>query len=157
MQGLAVLDAQVYTTRSGHALDHFLLATPQENSDDIEEILAQLNHDLRSVLSTHQPLPAPRSTRLPRQARHFAFAPQCHITPDEKGGGYLLELQAVDQPSLLYRVAQVFSSHRVTVHTARITTLGGRAEDFFILSGDALNNPKQQLLLETDLLSAVAV
>lgn len=156
-QGLAVLDAQVYTTRSGQALDHFLLATPSEDSEDMAPILAQLDHDLRSALSARKPLPAARSTRLPRQARHFAFAPQCHVTPDEKGGAYLLELQAVDQPSLLYRVAQVFATHRVTVHTARITTLGGRAEDFFILSGDALNSQKQQLLLEADLLAAVAV
>ncbi len=156
-QGLAVLDAQVYTTRTGRALDHFVLAMPESSEDDAQTILTLLERTLKHSLSTQPALPTPRSARLPRQARHFAFAPQCHISPDEKGTNYLLEIQAVDQPSLLYRIAQVFAAQRVAVHTARITTLGGRAEDFFLISGDALNSQKQQLVLETALLAAVRV
>jgi [protein-PII] uridylyltransferase len=157
----------VYTTRNGQALDHFVLAAPEHpRSDDAvpsdnaipsESILDRLAQALTDSLTCAPALPTPRSARLPRQARHFAFAPQCHIAPDEKGGSYLLEIQAVDQPSLLYRIAKVFSEHRLTVHTARITTLGGRAEDFFIVSGEALNHAKQQISLETALLAAVAV
>jgi [protein-PII] uridylyltransferase len=162
-QGLAVLDAQVYTTRTGQALDHFLLAMPEQDPSDEPnpglalQVLQRLEHHLKQSLSTQPPLPAPRSARLPRQARHFAFAPQCHLSPDEKGSNYLLEIQAVDQPSLLYRVAKVFSEHHIAVHTARITTLGGRAEDFFLISGEALNSAKQQLALETALISELQV
>jgi [protein-PII] uridylyltransferase len=163
VQGLAVLDAQVYTTRTGQALDHFLLAMPEQdpgeesNSALALQVLQRLEHHLKQSLSTQPPLPAPRSARLPRQARHFAFAPQCHLSLDEKGSNYLLEIQAVDQPSLLYRVAKVFSEHHIAVHTARITTLGGRAEDFFLISGEALNSTKQQLALETALISVLQV
>jgi [protein-PII] uridylyltransferase len=153
--GLAVLDAQVYTTRNGQALDHFLLAAPID-SDGVD-VLAVLERTLKSSLTQTPALPTPRSARLPRQARHFAFAPKCHISPDEKGTNFLLEIQAVDQPSLLYRIAQVFAAQRVAVHTARITTLGGRAEDFFLISGEPLSNAKQQLALETALLVAVQV
>jgi [protein-PII] uridylyltransferase len=160
-QSLAVLDAQVYTTRTGQALDHFVLAVPEHDIDDepnlASQILQRLENQLKISLSTQSPLPTPRSARLPRQARHFAFAPQCHITPDEKGSNYLLEIQAVDQPSLLYRIAKVFSEHHIAVHTARITTLGGRVEDFFLISGEALHNPKHQLQLETALISALHV
>jgi [protein-PII] uridylyltransferase len=158
---LAVLDAQVYTTRNGQALDHFVLAAPDAGQTQdmlgASEVLTVLERTLKHSL-THTPaLPTPRSARLPRQARHFAFAPQCHITPDEKGTNFLLEIQAVDQPSLLYRIAQVFAAQRVAVHTARITTLGGRAEDFFLISGEPLGHDKQQLALETALLAAVQV
>ncbi len=160
-QSLAVLDAQVYTTRTGQALDHFVLAVPEHDIDDepnlASQILQRLENQLKISLSTQSPLPTPRSARLPRQARHFAFAPQCRITPDEKGSNYLLEIQAVDQPSLLYRIAKVFSEHHIAVHTARITTLGGRAEDFFLISGEVLNSAKQQLALETALISALQV
>jgi [protein-PII] uridylyltransferase len=160
-QSLAVLDAQVYTTCTGQALDHFVLAVPEHDIDDgpnlASQILQCLENQLKISLSTQSPLPTPRSARLPRQARHFAFAPQCHITPDEKGSNYLLEIQAVDQPSLLYRIAKVFSEHHIAVHTARITTLGGRAEDFFLISGEVLNSAKQQLALETALITALQV
>jgi [protein-PII] uridylyltransferase len=155
--GLAVLDAQVYTTRNGQALDHFVLAAQGLNETDSIDALAVLERSLKHSLTQTPTLPTPRSARLPRQARHFAFAPQCHITPDEKGTNFLLEIQAVDQPSLLYRIAQVFAAQRVAVHTARITTLGGRAEDFFLISGEVLANAKQQLALETALLAAVQI
>jgi [protein-PII] uridylyltransferase len=155
--GLAVLDAQVYTTRNGQALDHFVLAAPNDTDSDGIELLTMLERTLKHSLTQTPTLPPPRSARLARQARHFAFAPQCHITPDEKGANYLLEIQAVDQPSLLYRIAQVFAAQRVAVHTARITTLGGRAEDFFLISGEVLGNAKQQLALETALIAAVKV
>jgi [protein-PII] uridylyltransferase len=154
---LAVLDAQVYTTRNGQALDHFVLAAPDAGQTDGIDVLAVLERTLKHSLTQMPILPTPRSARLPRQARHFAFAPQCHITPDEKGTNFLLEIQAVDQPSLLYRIAQVFAAQRVAVHTARITTLGGRAEDFFLISGEPLGHAKQQLALETALLAAVQV
>jgi [protein-PII] uridylyltransferase len=164
--GLAVLDAQVYTTRKGQALDHFVIAMPDsdgtfaprnEADSRSTHLLALLENTLNTALSQTSALPTPRSARLPRQARHFAFAPQCHIAPDEKGSNYLLEIAAVDQPSLLYRIAQVFAAHSVVVHTARITTLGGRAEDFFLISGEALAHTKQQLALETALIAAVQV
>jgi [protein-PII] uridylyltransferase len=58
---------------------------------------------------------------------------------------------------LLYRIAQVFAAQGVAVHTARITTLGGRAEDFFLISGEVLTNAKQQLALESALIAAVQI
>ena len=164
---LGVLDAQVYTTRKGQALDHFVLAAPETlgaqagrtapDSAGTLHLLPELTRSLMHSLSHAPALPPPRSARLPRQARHFAFAPQVHIALDEKGINHLLEIQAVDQPSLLYRIAGVFAAHKVTVHTARITTLGGRAEDFFLISGDALGSAKQQLALETALIAALQV
>jgi len=117
--------------------------------------IGKLVQRLRDSLSQQSALPPPRSARLPRQARHFGFAPQCHIMPDERGQHFILQIQAVDQPSLLYRIARVLSTHRVVIHTARITTLGNRAEDFFLVSGDALHHAKSLLAIETDLIAAL--
>jgi [protein-PII] uridylyltransferase len=158
---LSVLDAQVYTTRTGYALDHFVLELPAMMHNELHALITHLEQCIKTSLSTLSVLPAPRSSRLPRQARHFAFEPRVHLMPDERNNGktsiYLLELQAVDQTSLLYRIAQVFARHAVSVHTARITTLGSRAEDFFLISGEALETPKTQLHLETDLLATLQV
>jgi [protein-PII] uridylyltransferase len=40
----------------------------------------------------------------------------------------------------------------VSVHTAKINTLGDRAEDVFLISGEVLSRPKQVLQLEQQLL-----
>jgi [protein-PII] uridylyltransferase len=170
---LSVWDAQVYTTRTGYALDHFVLALPETfqpsplnfvpptesptETERLQHLMRVVEHALNSTLNNRPPLPVPRSDRLPRQARYFTFEPQIHLMPDEKGSNYLLEIQAIDQASLLYRIAQVFAKYSISVHSARITTLGSRAEDFFLISGEALELPKTQLSLETALLAALQV
>jgi [protein-PII] uridylyltransferase len=50
----------------------------------------------------------------------------------------------------------VFAAHRVNVQTAKITTLGDRVEDFFLVDGEGLSNTKAQFRFETDLLETLA-
>jgi [protein-PII] uridylyltransferase len=68
----------------------------------------------------------------------------------------MLSFAATDRVGLLYSVAQVLARHGVNVLTAKIMTLGERVEDVFLLEGQALGEPREQLQLETDLLQALA-
>jgi [protein-PII] uridylyltransferase len=43
------------------------------------------------------------------------------------------------------------------VHTARVNTLGDRAEDVFLVSGEALSNSKTVLQIEQDLMEALQI
>ncbi len=79
-----------------------------------------------------------------------------HLQPDETGHHYMLSLVATDRVGLLYSVAQVLVRHGANVLTAKILTLGERVEDVFLLEGQALAQPREQLQLETDLLQALA-
>ena len=87
-----------------------------------------------------------------RQLRHFPITPEVRILPDEKGQYYALSIIAGDRPGLLYGVACLLGQYEISLHTAKIVTLGERVEDVFRISGDALANPKAQLELEQDLL-----
>ena len=61
------------------------------------------------------------------------------------------ELIAGDRPGLLSRIARVLTAYDVNLHTARISTLGSRAEDTFLVTGAALNDPKTVVRFESDL------
>jgi len=78
------------------------------------------------------------------------------MTPDDRGRYYSLSISASDRTGLLYAISRVLAKHHISLHTARINTLGERVEDVLLL--DAVNlskNPKLQIQLETELLEAL--
>ena len=78
------------------------------------------------------------------------------LRPDTRGQYHVLNVTAADRTGLLYAIARTLAAHQIRLQTARVMTLGERAEDVFLIEGDALNDNKQQIALETDLLKAIA-
>ncbi len=152
--GYNIADARVHTTRHGYALDTFQVMGTSP-SPHYREMIAFIEHELVDIIATQAPLALPIQGRISRQLKHFPIEPAVHIRPDERGMYHLLSITAGDRPGLLYSVARVLSDSAVSVHTARIVTLGERVEDVFVVSGATLGNPKAVIQLETDLLEAL--
>ena len=89
--------------------------------------------------------------RLPRQLKHFPLTPDVQIFPDDKGTHYILEIVAGDRPGLLARIAWTLAKANVNVVSAKINTLGERAEDVFLIDGARLHDEQALLRLETSL------
>ena len=79
------------------------------------------------------------------------------IRPDERGSHHILTIVAADRPGLLYGVARTLVRYQINLQTARINTLGDRAEDVFLLSGETLANSKKVLQLEQELLKELQI
>ncbi|MGC2517977.1 MAG: [protein-PII] uridylyltransferase [Burkholderiales bacterium] len=149
-----IVDAKIYTTRHGYALDTFQVMDTGSGAH-YRDMIALIEKELGDWLARQAPLPEPVPGRMSRRVKHFPIAPEVHIVPDEKGQYHSLAITAGDRPGLLYGIARVLSRYNVSLHTAKIVTLGERAEDVFVVSGAALGNPKTALQLETDLLDAL--
>lgn len=152
--GFSIVDAKIYTTGHGYALDTFQVMDIGSVAHP-RDMMAQIEEDLALWLANQVPLPQPFHGRVSRRVKHFPIAPEVRIVPDEKGQYHSLSITAGDRPGLLYAIARVLGSYHVDLHTAKIVTLGERAEDVFVVSGAALANPKTVLQLETDLLKAL--
>ena len=154
--GFNIVEAKIHTTRHGYALDTFLIMG-QGPGMHYRDLLELIEKQLSEELESQAPLPPPRGARLPRRVRHFPISPVVNLRPDERGAYQVLSIVAVDRPGLLYGVARTLALHRVNLHTAKINTLGDRAEDVFLVSGDALSNQKEVLQLEQELLKELQV
>ncbi|SFV04507.1 UTP--GlnB (protein PII) uridylyltransferase, GlnD [Pseudoduganella namucuonensis] len=155
-KNFSILDAKIHTTKHGYALDTFLV-TEQSFAKSYRDIINLIEHELCELLSTQSPLPAPTKGRLSRLSRTFPIQPTVDLRPDERGQYYLLSIAANDRTGLLYSIANVLTKYRINLHTAKVMTLGERVEDVFLVDGAALNNARNQLQLETDLLEALKV
>jgi [protein-PII] uridylyltransferase len=78
------------------------------------------------------------------------------LQPDERGQRWLLSVSASDRSGLLYAIARVLARHHVNLQLAKISTLGERVEDTFLVHGPELQLSKAQLQIESELLDALA-
>ena len=147
----SIVEAKIYTTRHGYALDSFQVMDPARATSHYRDLISYIEHELESQLRTHGELPAPSKGRLSRQLKYVPMTPEVHIRPDEKGAYYYLNVVAGDRPGLLYRIARVLDNYGINLYTAKINTLGERAEDTFLVNGDALRDTKKVVRLETEL------
>ena len=155
-KNFSILQAKVQTTRNGYALDTFIVSEPTF-ADNYRELITLIEHDLSKWLETEQDLPTPAKPRLSRMSRTFPITPTVHLQPDERGQYYLLSISASDRTGLLYAISSVLARYKVNLHTAKITTLGERVEDVFLVDGPMLSNARSQIALESDLLDALRV
>ena len=146
--GLDVLAARVGNTVSGKSFDLFQLMDRHANVlNDID--CERLKLRLRQVLG-NAALPKPAVRRLPRRLRPFKRSVRVRFSAAHGGEKTLMDLACSDRPGLLSQISAAMVACGVRIHDARISTLGDRVEDAFILS-DKHNAPLSRTI-RTELL-----
>jgi len=116
-----------------------------------------IEYELAQVLAHPRPVEPPVDGRISRQLRHFPLSPTIEIFPDDKGTHYILEVVAGDRPGLLARIAYILAKANINVVSAKINTLGERAEDVFLIDGARLHDEQAVVRLETALMEQLRV
>jgi [protein-PII] uridylyltransferase len=153
--GFNILDAKVHTSKTGYALDTFQVQSPLAEEYQ-RDLLALVETQLAAALQSAGPLPEPSRGRVSRRVRSFPITPRVTLKPDERGQRWLLGVSTSDRSGLLYGIARVLAKHHVNLQLAKISTLGERVEDVFLVDGAALQKPKEQLQIESEVLDAIS-
>jgi [protein-PII] uridylyltransferase len=156
--GFSIQDAKIHTTRAGFALDTFQVTSTRLEPGDAashRDLISMVENEAARALNSAGPLPEPSRSRLSRRVRAFPVTPRISLAPDERAQRWLLTVSTSDRSGLLYSVARVLSRHRINLQLAKVTTLGERVEDTFLVDGPSLQQPRAQLAIETDLLEAI--
>jgi [protein-PII] uridylyltransferase len=158
--GFSIQDARIHTSRAGFALDTFQVVATNGMTPDAQggyrDLISLVETQLAAALAGAGPLPEPRSGRVSRRVRSFPVTPRVSLAPDERAQRWLLTVSASDRTGLLYAIARVLARNGVNLQLAKVTTLGERVEDTFLVDGPELQKPKAQLRIESELLDAVA-
>ena len=150
----SIVDAKIHTANNGYAMDTFqvISATPHEH---YREAVSMVEAELIRILQSAGPLPAPGKGRVSRRVKSFPITPRVDLRPDEKAQRWLLSVSASDRVGLLYSIARVLARHRINLKLAKVTTLGERVEDTFLIDGPELQQNKAQIAIETEFLEAL--
>ena len=142
----SIHDAQIITTQDGYVFDSFIIT--ELNGELVEfDRRRELEQALTLALQSEK-LPT-LSITPNRQLQHFTVQTDVRFLHENKKEHTEMELIALDKPGLLAQVSQIFSELNLNLLNAKITTVGEKAEDFFILTnqlGKALAREERENL-----------
>jgi [protein-PII] uridylyltransferase len=151
-----VAAAKIYTTRHGFALDSFQVLTRTRSGEHYRDLIRAIESELAELIAQEKPLQLPPTGRVSRWVKHFPIQPAVAIVPDRHAGRWLVTVSCADRPGLLSSISRVLLKNHLNLIDARVTTLGLRAEDAFVVDGAALSDATTRERIAEEL-SATAV
>ena len=159
LAGANIIDARIHTSRTGWALDNFLVQDPHGAPFREDQQLRRIEQSISDALANRIDL-TPRLAQRPLpHSRSKAFDVSPRVVFDNKASNRftVIEVNARDRPALLNRLARVLFESRLVVQSAHITNYGERAVDTFYvtdLTGGKLVEGERQNRLEARLVEA---
>ncbi|MFS8143838.1 [protein-PII] uridylyltransferase [Rhizobium sp. BR 249] len=134
--GANIVDAQIFTTSDGRALD--TIHVSREFADDADELrrAATIGRMIEDVLSGRKRLPEVIATRARnrKKSKAFVIPPSVNITNSLSNKFTVIEVECLDRPGLLSEITAVLSDLSLDIQSARITTFGEKVIDTFYVT-----------------------
>lgn len=135
---LNILDARIHSTKSGLSLLIFVAVDPSGTTHD-KKWLQQTSQQLRQVLLSETSEIEPADRMVSRAQKQFRVKTTVTFNDAVSDEYTVMEIVSQDRPGLLYQVAKALLECKVKLLSAKVSTVGERAEDtFFITDRDGL-------------------
>ncbi|MGZ5033102.1 MAG: [protein-PII] uridylyltransferase [Usitatibacter sp.] len=150
-----VAAAKIYTAQHGFALDSFQVISKTRAGEHYRDLIQKIESRLAERIASNLPLEPPPSGRVSRWVKHFPIEPIVEIVPERRPGRWQVTVSGADRPGLLSSLARVMLKHDLNLVDARVTTLGARAEDAFVVNGPVLEDPAAREAIAEELRTTV--
>jgi len=131
--GANIVDARIFTTVDGMALDSFSVQNLDEEAiarpARLARLAATIEQTLQGEMKPHRMLAKPPP--IPSRTRIFTVAPSVIIDNSASATHSVIEIVARDRPGLLHDVTTCLTALGLQISTAKISTFGERAVDTF--------------------------
>jgi [protein-PII] uridylyltransferase len=138
--GINIADARVIPLRKGRTLSTFVILEPNGAPLSEPERLAQIERRLIQAIGQPDDAQLTVTRRAPRQVRMFSTSTLVSFAPDTSNNRTVMEIVTGDRPGLLSEVGKILRDRRIAIQTAKIVTVGERAEDVFYIT-DQVGQP----------------
>ena len=156
--GMTSMDARIVPLANNRSIDTYVFMESDERVDIDEHRINKIRRSLTRILSLGDEETVAVTRSITRQARMFNTPTRVNFDSTILGGQTVFELVAADRPGLLSRIGTTFMEQGIDITSAKIMTIGERAEDVFYisdLSGNPLTEVAQSQLTEAILVKLV--
>jgi len=156
-----IVDAQIYTTTDGRALDTISLSREFERNEDEERRGNRIADSIQKALRGELRLPDVVAKRVAPKGRIKAFAlePSVAINNQWSHRYTMVEVTGLDRTGLLYEMTATLSKLNLNIASAHVATFGERVVDVFYvtdLMGAQITSPTRQATIKRALIALFA-
>jgi [protein-PII] uridylyltransferase len=156
-----IVDAQIYTTTDGRALDTIAISREYDRDEDEGRRATRIGEMIEDVLEGKLRLPDVVARRAAKsgKARPFVVEPEVVINNQWSDRYTVIEVSGLDRPGLLYELTTAISKLNLNIASAHVATFGERARDVFYVTdllGAQVNAPTRQAAIKSALLHLLA-
>src|SRR5450830_1805433 len=161
MAGANIVDAQIYTTTDGLALDTISLSREFDRDEDEERRANRIADSIEKALRGELRLPDMVGKRAAPKGRIRAFAlePSVIINNQWSHRYTMVEVTGLDRTGLLYEMTTTLSKLNLNIASAHVATFGERVVDVFYvtdLMGAQITSPTRQAAIKRALIGLFA-
>ncbi len=161
MAGSNIVDAQIYTTTDGRALDTISLSREFERDEDEERRAKRIADSIEKALRGELRLPDVVAKRAPPKGRIKAFTLEPTVTINNQWSHRytMVEITGLDRTGLLYELTATLSKLNLNIASAHVATFGERVVDVFYvtdLMGAQITSPTRQAAIKRALIAVIA-
>jgi [protein-PII] uridylyltransferase len=155
-----IVDAQIFTTADGRALDIILISREFERDEDERRRAERVGSLIEDVLSGKSWLPEmiDKRTRPRRGQKAFRIPPQAVIRNTLSNRFSVIEVEGLDRPGLLSEITGALSDLSLDIASAHITTFGEKVIDTFYvtdLTGQKIVSPAREKAIRQRLIATL--
>lgn len=158
--GANIVDAQIYTTTDGRALDTISISREYDRDEDEGRRATRIGEMIEDVLEGKLRLPEVVARRTVRsKARPFVIEPEVTINNQWSDRYTVIEVSGLDRPGLLYELTTAISKLNLNIASAHVATFGERARDVFYVTdllGAQISAPTRQAAIKSALTHVMA-
>jgi [protein-PII] uridylyltransferase len=158
--GANIVDAQIYTTTDGRALDTIAISREYDRDEDEGRRATRIGEMIEDVLEGKLRLPEVVARRSNRgKARPFVVEPEVIINNQWSDRYTVIEVSGLDRPGLLYQLTTAISKLNLNIASAHVATFGERARDVFYVTdllGAQISAPTRQAAIKSALIHLLA-
>ncbi|HWV97190.1 MAG TPA: [protein-PII] uridylyltransferase [Xanthobacteraceae bacterium] len=151
--GANIVDAQIYTTTDGLALDTIAISREYDRDEDEGRRATRIGEIIEQVLEGKLKLPDVVAHRVTSRTklRPFVVEPEVIINNQWSDRHTVIEVSGLDRPGLLYQLTTAISKLNLNIASAHVSTFGERARDVFYVTdllGAQITAPTRQAAIK---------
>jgi [protein-PII] uridylyltransferase len=158
--GANIVDAQIYTTTDGRALDTIAISREYDRDEDEGRRATRIGEMIEDVLEGKLRLPEAMARRAVHRSsgnkvKAFTVEPEVTINNQWSDRYTVIEVSGLDRPGLLYQLTTAISKLNLNIASAHVATFGERARDVFYVTdllGAQITAPTRQAAIKSALL-----